>query len=45
MLNNSTISKLREMKLSVMADAFTKQLEGNDFGSMAFVFAQRQRFS
>jgi hypothetical protein len=29
MLTNPTVEKLREMRLSVMADAFTKQLDDN----------------
>jgi DNA replication protein DnaC len=36
MLNNATISKLREMKLGVMADAFDKQTLNSDFANMSF---------
>jgi len=36
MLNNITISKLREMKLSAMADAFQKQQGNKDFITMPF---------
>jgi len=36
MLNNSTIFKLREMKLGVMADAFAKQTGDNNFTNMTF---------
>ena len=35
MLNNATITKLREMKLSVMADAFAGQLEDNNFSEIS----------
>ena len=36
MLDNNTVSKLREMKMSVMASAFSKQLEGKGFQEMSF---------
>jgi len=36
MLNNTTISKLRDMRLGVMADEFQKQLRNNDFNSLSF---------
>lgn len=36
MLNNATITKLREMKLSVMADSFEKQSGDNKFTAMSF---------
>lgn len=36
MLNNATISKLRDMKLGVMAEAFQNQLGNNDFAIMSF---------
>jgi len=36
MLNNATVTKLREMKLGVMADAFTAQLEVQNFAEMSF---------
>ena len=36
MLNNNTASKLREMKLSVMASAFRGQLDDNAFHEMSF---------
>lgn len=36
MLNNATVSKLREMKLSVMADAFEKQALNSDFSALSF---------
>ena len=36
MLDNNTVSKLREMKLGVMASAFNHQLGNNDFLEMSF---------
>jgi len=36
MLSNTTVSKLHEMKLSVMAVAFRKQLDDKDVGEMSF---------
>lgn len=36
MLDNNTISKLREMKMGVMASAFGKQLGDSSFGAMSF---------
>jgi len=36
MLNNNTASKLREMKMSVMASAFRGQLDDNAFHEMSF---------
>jgi len=36
MLNNTTISKLHEMKLGVMAAAFKKQMDDQAFGEIAF---------
>jgi len=36
MLDNNTVRKLHEMKLSVMATAFQKQLQDNSFADMSF---------
>lgn len=36
MLNNNTASKLREMKMSVMARAFEKQLGDTTISSLSF---------
>ena len=36
MLNNATVTKLREMKMSVMADSLAKQLNDNKFAEMSF---------
>ena len=36
MLSNNTVSKLREMKLSVMAKAFQQQLEMNGRTDLSF---------
>jgi DNA replication protein DnaC len=36
MLDNNTVTKLREMKLGTMASAFRDQLSNRDFGEMAF---------
>ena len=36
MLDNNTVSKLHEMKLSVMATAFQRQFTGNKFQEMSF---------
>jgi len=36
MLDNNTVSKLREMKLGVMASAFSSQLGDNAFHEMSF---------
>ena len=36
MLNNVTISRIRKMKLSVMADSFAAQLEDKNFAAMSF---------
>lgn len=36
MLNNNTVSKLREMKMSVMASAFSNQLGESSFAEMSF---------
>ena len=36
MLNNATAAKLREMKLSIMADAFIGQLDDNKFAEISF---------
>lgn len=36
MLNNSTVQKLNEMKLNVMAQTFTKQLEDRDMAELNF---------
>lgn len=36
MLNNATIGKLREMKLSVMAETLQNQLESHNFTDMSF---------
>ncbi|MDD4699977.1 MAG: ATP-binding protein, partial [Oscillospiraceae bacterium] len=36
MLDNNTTNKLHEMKLSVMAVAFQKQLDDNSFANMSF---------
>ncbi len=36
MLDNNTVSKLREMKLGVMASAFNHQLGNSDFLEMSF---------
>jgi len=36
MLNNNTISKLREMKMGVMADAFQKQLADSAIAELSF---------
>ena len=36
MLNNNTVSKLREMKMSVMAAAFRRQLDDKTFAEMSF---------
>jgi len=36
MLDNTTVSKLREMKLSVMATAFRRQLDDKTFAEMSF---------
>ena len=36
MLNNETIAKLRDMRLSVMADAFERQQGNKDFTEMTF---------
>jgi len=36
MLNNNTVSKLRDMKMGVMASAFDKQLGNSSLGEMSF---------
>lgn len=36
MLDNNTVSKMHEMKLSVMAASFQKQLGQSDFANMSF---------
>jgi DNA replication protein DnaC len=36
MLNNNTVSKLRDMKMSVMAAAFDSQMRDSAFGGMSF---------
>jgi DNA replication protein DnaC len=36
MLNENTVTKLHEMRLSVMAQAFKDQMKGEDFSSMSF---------
>ena len=36
MLNNTTVSKLHEMKLSVMAGAFQKQMDDQSFSEISF---------
>lgn len=36
MLTETTITKLREMRLSVMANALKDQLEDSQYNSMAF---------
>jgi hypothetical protein len=36
MLNDTTVNKLHEMKLSIMAQAFREQLRGANLSEMAF---------
>ncbi len=36
MLNENTVTKLHEMKLSTMAQAFREQTKDNNFNSMTF---------
>lgn len=36
MLNNNTVTKLHEMRLSIMADAFREQTKDGSFNEMAF---------
>ena len=36
MLNDTTVTKLHEMKLSVMAQSFREQLKGTDLTTLSF---------
>ncbi len=36
MLNDTTVTKLHEMKLSIMAQSFRQQLKGTDFAELSF---------